>query len=321
MARALEGKPMTMKDWVNQLLDFTIIFSFDHSGFKRHCPLQLESVDLSGRHGIVTGASSGIGLEVSKALLQQGMHCELIGRDLNKLKNSFKSDPFVSSAHYHGLDMTDLNKVYAFAIDQVRTPIDLLIHNAGDMPDSLTRTKGGFEQMFACQVLAPFVLTKTLIDAGKLRHGCRLIFVSSGGMYLQKLDLSDLLFERRSYNKYTGYANVKRAQVVLSELFSQKYPQYLFSSMHPGWADTPGVRHSMPLFRKLLNKRLRSAEEGADTILWLATTHDYPNGKFWFDRKQAKTTIFSLNKSSKNGDELLWKHCESIFASIKGLSQ
>jgi dehydrogenase/reductase SDR family protein 12 len=311
---------MTMKDWVNQLLDLTIVFSFDQSGFKRHCPHQLQKVDLSGRHGIVTGAGSGIGLEVSKALLLQGMQCQLIGRNLEKLKDSFKSDCCVSCAEYHCLDMADLNKVYAFAIDEVKTPIDLLIHNAGNMPHSLVITKDGFEQMFASQVIAPFILTKTLADLGKLRQGCRTIFVSSGGMYLQKLDLTDLLFERRSYNKYTGYANAKRAQLILSELFSQKYPQYLFSSMHPGWADTPGVRYSMPLFKKLLNKRLRSAQEGADTILWLATTHDYPNGKFWFDRKQAKTTILNLNKSSEEEDELLWKYCESILASIKGLS-
>lgn len=311
---------MTMKDSISQLLDLTIVFSFDHSGFKRHCPNQLQKVDLSGRHGIVTGASSGIGLEVTKALLQQGMHCQLIGRDLEKLKNSFKSDQSVSYAQYHCLDMSDLKKVYSFAIDELKTPIDLLIHNAGDMPHSLTITKEGFEQMFASQVLAPFILTKTLADLGKLRQGCRILFVASGGMYLQKLDLSDLLFEKRSYNKYTGYANAKRAQVILSELFSKKYPQYLFSSMHPGWADTPGVRYSMPLFKKILNKRLRSAEEGADTILWLAMAAEYPNGKFWFDRKQAKTTILNLNKSSEEEEELLWKYCESILTSIKGLS-
>lgn len=311
---------MTMKDWGNALLDLTIVFSFDHSGFKRHCSQQLQRVDLSGRHGILTGASSGIGLAVAKSLLQQKMDLELIGRSLEKLENSFKSSPSVSFAHYHCLDMADLNKVYAFAIDEVKTPIDLLIHNAGDMPLSLTITKEGFEQMFASQVLGPFILTKTLADLGKLRQGCRIIFVSSGGMYLQKLDLSDLLFEKRSYNKYMGYANAKRAQIILAELFSKKYPQYLFSAMHPGWADTPGVRYSMPLFKKLLNKRLRSAEEGADTIVWLATTHDYPNGKFWFDRKQAKTTILNLNKSSEEDDEFLWKYCESILISIKGLS-
>lgn len=311
---------MTIKNWVNQLLDLSIVFSFDRSGFQRHCPHQLQKKDLSGSQGIVTGASSGIGLEVAKSLLRQGMQCQLIGRDLEKLKNSFNSDFAVSGAQYHSLDMADLNKVYAFARDEVKEPIDLLIHNAGGMPNTLTVTKDGFEQMFASQVLAPFILTKTLADLGKLRQGCRVIFVSSGGMYLQKLDLSDLLFEKRAYNKYTGYANAKRAQVILADLFSQKYPHYLFSSMHPGWVDTPGVSSSMPVFKKLLNKRLRSAEEGADTILWLATAHDYPNGKFWFDREQAKTTILNLYKSSDEEDELLWKYCESNLASIKGQS-
>lgn len=309
---------MALKDWIDQLIDLTIVFSFDHSGFKRHCPHQLPMVDLSGRHGIVTGASSGIGLDVSKALLQQKMAVQLIGRDLNKLKNNIQTNQGSFFPQFHCLDMADLNKVYSFALNEVKTPIDLLVHNAGGMPDSLTITRMGFEQMFASQVLAPFILTKTLADLGKLRQGCRIIFVSSGGMYLQKLDLSDLLFKKRSYNKYTGYANAKRAQVILSELFSQKYPQYLFSSMHPGWVDTPGVRNSMPLFKKLLNKRLRTAQEGADTILWLATTPDYPNGKFWFDRKQAKTTIVNLNKSSKKDQDLFWNYCESILDSVKG---
>lgn len=205
--------------------------------------------------------------------------------------------------------------VYSFAVTEVKTPIDLLIHNAGSMPDPLSITEEGFEEMFASQVLAPFILTKTLADLGKLKPGCAIIFVSSGGMYLQKLDLSDLLFEKSAYNKYTGYANAKRAQVILSELFSEKYPQYLFSSMHPGWADTPGVRHSMPFFKKLMSSRLRSAEEGADTILWLATRQDYPSGKFWFDRKQAKTILFSLNRSTQAEKNSLWDYCESVFAS------
>lgn len=311
---------MKIKDWINQLLDLTIVFSFDHSGFRRHCPTKLQMIDLSERQGIVTGASSGIGLAVSKALLQQGMNCQLIGRDLQKLEKSLESDLLASRAQFHALDMSNLNKVYAFAMNDVKTPIDLLIHNAGDMPLSLKITEDGFEQMFASQVIAPFILTKTLGELGKLQPGCRILFVSSGGMYLQKLDLSDLLFEKSPYNKYKGYANAKWAQVILSELFSQKFPQYLFSSMHPGWVDTPGVSYSMPFFKKLLNKRLRSAEEGADTILWLATADDYPNGKFWFDRKQAKTTIFQFNQSSKQEEESLWKYCQSILDAIKGPS-
>lgn len=319
---------MNMRNWINQLLDLTIVLSFDRSGFKRHCPDQLKEIDLSGLHGIVTGASSGIGFACAKALIQQGMECRLIARNIEKLKSNFRPYLQSSNPEYQCLDMSDLSKVYSYAVDQSKEPpIDLIIHNAGDMPLSLTITKDGFEEMFASQVLGPFILTKTLADLGKLHPNCRIIFVSSGGMYLQKLDLSDLLFSKRPYNKYTGYANAKRAQVILSELFSKKYPQYLFSAMHPGWTDTPGVRYSLPTFTKLLNTRFRSVDEGADTILWLATIPEYPTGKFWFDRKEANTTILNLNKSSETEEELLWSYCEEQYSlattvsSIKGLSQ
>ena len=311
---------MGLKSWINALLDSTVIYSFDRSGFKRHCGEKLQRIDLSQKHGMITVASSGIGLEVAKELLAEKMHCDLIGRDLKKLETSFVAEQNVTGKQFHQLDMGDLKKVYSFALNQVKTPIDLLVHNAGDMPNSLTINPDGFEQMFASQVLGPFILTMTLASLGKLQKGCRIVFVSSGGMYLQKLDLSDLTFQKHPYNKYKGYANSKRAQVTLSKLFSEKYPQYLFSAMHPGWADTPGVGLSMPEFKKHLKKRLRTPKEGADTILWLATKEKYPSGKFWFDRKEAKTTILNLNKTTKAAEQELWKYCESIFDSIKGLS-
>jgi dehydrogenase/reductase SDR family protein 12 len=308
---------MSLKDWMNYLLDLTVVFSFDRSGYKRHCPEPLQKVDLSGLHGIVTGGGSGIGLATGKSLLQQGMQCEFIGRTLEKLENSYQGE---SLAAYQSLDLADLNQVFAFT-QEVKGPIDLLIHNAGSMPLTLSVTEDGFEEMFATQVLAPFIMTKRLAELGKLRSGSRVIFVSSGGMYLKKLDLSDLLFEKNEYDKYAGYANAKRAQVILAELFAKKYPEYLFSSMHPGWADTPGVRYSMPSFQKTMENRLRTPEEGADTILWLATTPDYPNGKFWFDRKQAKTTILNFYASNEAEKESLWQYCESIYSAIKGRSQ
>lgn len=82
---------MRIKTWLDPFLDSTVVFSFDRSGFKRHCPLPLECVDLSGRLGFVSGASSGIGLELKKELLAQGMECLLTGRDLEKLKKKRSS--------------------------------------------------------------------------------------------------------------------------------------------------------------------------------------------------------------------------------------
>lgn len=310
---------MKIKNYIDHLFDLSVVFSFDRSGFKRHCPEKLQEVDLSSLHGIVTGASSGIGQATAKALIGQGMDCLLISRNAQKLEESFKSETYFRPPFFRSLDMADLKSVFQFAKQDVKGAVDLIVHNAGGMPNSLQMTRDGFEEMFASQVLGPFILTKSLADSGKLQKGCRVIFVSSGGMYLQKLDLSDLSFKNKQYNKYTGYANAKRAQVVLNELFSRKYPDYLFSAMHPGWVDTPGVRDSMPLFRKILSNRLRTSEEGADTILWLATRQDYPSGKFWFDRKQVKTSVFHLNKSTPEEEEKLWSYCESVFNSVSHL--
>jgi dehydrogenase/reductase SDR family protein 12 len=301
---------MTFKKWASQLLDQTILFSFDRTGFRRHCPTPLKKVDLSGKNGIITGASSGIGLAVAKSLISQGLNALLIGRNRDKVDADLKP-------HFHVLDMGNIKQVYAFAKNEVKSGIDLLVHNAGGMPNTLTLTDEGNEAMFASQVLGPYTLTRALADLGKLNSGCRIIFVSSGGMYAQKLDLSDLTFTKRPYNKYTGYANAKRAQVILSEMLSKKYPEFCVSAMHPGWADTPGVQTSMPLFKRLINTRLRTAEEGADTVIWLATTPNTPSGKFWFDRSQAPTTLFHLYEPTDEDKQELWNLCESNYITSK----
>ncbi|MGK5595284.1 MAG: SDR family NAD(P)-dependent oxidoreductase [Parachlamydiaceae bacterium] len=308
-----KNKPITPKkmNWLNTLLDMSVLFSFDRSGFIRHCPQPLPRVDLSGSYGIVSGASSGIGLACSSALVDQGMRCHLIARRQSRPPKKRSQAAFI-----HSLDLSDLTKVNEFAL-QITEPIDVLVHNAGSMPESLNITKDGYELIFSTQVLAPFILTKTLADLGKLRNKCRVIFVSSGGMYLKKLDLSDLLFTKTPYSKYQAYANAKKAQVILAKLFAEKYPHLLFSSMHPGWVDTAGIRYAMPLFHRLLKNRLRAPEQGADTILWLSINKAYPNGLFWFDRSIVPSTIFNLYRPLRKDEEELWEFCTHALFKIK----
>lgn len=86
-------------------------FSFDQSGFRRHCPDPLHSVNLKGTYGIITGAGSGIGLAASKELIRQGMDCQLIGRDLRKLENHFKVDDSHLRGQCHLLDMGNLKSI------------------------------------------------------------------------------------------------------------------------------------------------------------------------------------------------------------------
>ena len=92
-------------------------------------------------------------------------------------------------------------------------------------------------------------------------------------MYTQKLETKDLFSEKQPYNGVRTYAQTKRAQVILNELWATRFGTCGVSSacMHPGWAATPGVATSLPRFNRLFQKVLRDSDQGADTLLWLAT--------------------------------------------------
>ena len=122
---------------------------------------------------------------------------------------------------------------------------------------------------------------------GKINRHARIIWVSSGGMYLKKLDL-DSLFHNKKYEKVSTYSNVKRAQVTLVEELSrqERWKNEQVFSMHPGWVGTYGLKEALPMFFSLMKNRLRNMKEGADTIIWLLLTDEsLTSGSFYFDRK------------------------------------
>ena len=96
------------------------------------------------------------------------------------------------------------------------------------------------------------------------------------------------------YSGTTAYARAKRAQVVLAEEWGKRLrdDRIAVHAMHPGWADTPGLETGLPGFRTVLGPILRSPEEGADTIVWLAAAEEpgRVTGKFWLDRAPRSTT-------------------------------
>jgi NAD(P)-dependent dehydrogenase (short-subunit alcohol dehydrogenase family) len=92
------------------------------------------------------------------------------------------------------------------------------------------------------------------------------------------------------YDGVVAYARAKRAQVTLSEMLAERLEGrgIVVHAMHPGWADTPGVARSLPRFRAVLGPLLRSPSEGADTLVWLASSRGLPcstTGRFWLDRR------------------------------------
>ena len=97
--------------------------------------------------------------------------------------------------------------------------------------------------------------------------------MTSGGGYNVPLNIAMLnMTNPKKYNGTGAYGFHKRAQIVLNQYWRDKYGArgITFYVMHPGWADTDGVKRSLPRFRKILKSILRDAESGADTALWLA---------------------------------------------------
>lgn len=297
-----------MQRLVDAVLDASIYYSFDRTGLLRHqrrfAPRDLD-VDMSGRVCVVTGANSGLGREVARGLAQRRADVWLVcrnearGREARAelLPHSPDGRVFLEQ-----LDVSDLAAVRAFARRFPPERIDVLMHNAGLIPDGRVETAQGLELTLATHVVGPYLLSQLLEPRLRAAGAARVIFVSSGGMYTRKLSLDDIDWRRRPYDGVAAYAQTKRMQVVLAELMAEQWQGRGIGchAMHPGWADTPGVENSLPNFWKHMAGRLRSPAEGADTALWLAVAAapGASNGGFWFDRARVSPHYLPFTRES-----------------------
>jgi dehydrogenase/reductase SDR family protein 12 len=189
----------------------------------------------------------------------------------------------------------------------------VLVNNAGVLPPERTLSDDGIELTFATNVVGPFLLTELLLPMLKDSAPARVINVSSGGMYSQKLRPGDLQMEHGDFDSTTAYARTKRAEVILTEELAKRLEGsgVVVHSMHPGWADTPGVRSSLPRFYGLMKPLLRTAEQGADTIVWLGAAAEpaQSSGGFWHDRRRRPTHLLPWTHESDEDRARLWAEC------------
>ncbi|KAJ0063661.1 hypothetical protein NL108_004788, partial [Boleophthalmus pectinirostris] len=188
--------------------------------------------------------------------------------------------------YVHILDLSETKKVWEFAESFKRKykTLNVLINNAGAIMSQREVNAEGLEKSFATNVLGVYILTKCLIPLIEKSADPRVITVSSGGMLVQKLRIGNLQSDRGRYDGTMVYAQHKRQQVVLTEQWAKAHPNIHFSVMHPGWVDTPTVANAMPDFHRSMRSSLRSPEQGADTVLWLAVSEaaaKNPNGRFY----------------------------------------
>lgn len=303
----------------DKLADLSVVFSYTAAGYhiRKHL-WEYEHPDMYGKVCVITGANSGIGKAAAKALACTGCQLVLICRNRERGQNVCEELKHETGNSNIALEIADLSSLTSISdcaqkICQSYDRLDVLINNAGVMLHSRELSSDGFEKTFATNVLGGFFLTHLLADLLIASAPSRVIHVSSGGMYTQKLDVNDLEFQRKPYDGVIAYAQTKRAQVILNEMLAEKFGKYGVAShcMHPGWAATPGVKVSLPRFHCLLKLLLRNSSQGADTLVWLATTSKIASnsGKFWFDRRIRKTHIFPHTRSTKREHEQLWEEC------------
>lgn len=280
----------------------------------------LDSYDLHERAILITGATSGLGLAAARQLASCGARLILLGRNPAKIAQvrdeiaATTGDDRVTTVL---ADMGDLDAVRAAAAEVLAQAdrLDVLIHNAGALNAHRRTAPDGTEETVASQVLGPFLLTSLLMNRLRASAPARVLTMSSGGMYATGLAVDGLQMGA-DYRGTEQYARAKRAQVTLNEMWATRFADsgVVFHCVHPGWADTPGVAASLPTFRTVVGPLLRTPEQGADTLVWLAADDDAPlasNGRFWLDRRPR--AIHRLPTTSRSDTperrEELWHWC------------
>lgn len=303
------------------VLDPTIALSFDRTGFAVHSLTFRASdldVDLTNRRCLVTGANAGIGFEIATALADLGAEVLLGCRSRTRgeeAATAIRDRTGNKRVAVVEIDLADLAMVRDVAIELRRGQLDILVHNAGLLPDARVATPQGLETTYAVHVAAPFLLTQLLRPALERSADARVVLVSSGGMYSQALSIQDIDWTERRYDGVAAYAQTKRMQVVLAEALAAMFvgTSVTVSCMHPGWAATEGVRTSLPTFWRIMQPLLRTAAEGADTAVWLAASDSARgrSGLFWFDREPRRTHFFPWTRETASTRAAFLDHLSS----------
>eukprot|EP00262_Sarcandra_glabra_P014662 TRINITY_DN4328_c0_g1_i1.p1 TRINITY_DN4328_c0_g1~~TRINITY_DN4328_c0_g1_i1.p1 ORF type:complete len:322 (+),score=52.65 TRINITY_DN4328_c0_g1_i1:114-1079(+) len=299
------------KAWRTTAFSIYGFMHFTKSGFQDHSKkfnAEDMKIQIEGKNCVVTGANSGIGYATAEGLASRGATVYLVCRSKERGEDALSKIQSATGNKNVYLEVCDLSSVseiksFASRLSSNNQPLHVLVNNAGLIEHNRITTPEGLELNFAVNVVGTYAMTELMMPLlEKAAPDARVITVSSGGMYTVPLT-KDLQFSESNFDGTLQYARNKRVQVALTEKWEETYGNkgIGFYSMHPGWADTPGVAKSLPNFSKSLSGKLRTSEEGADTVIWLALQpkEKLVSGAFYFDRAEApKNLPFSGTKAS-----------------------
>lgn len=276
------------------------------------CPKENLEADLSTKTYIVTGTTSGIGLEVVTQLARQSATIICASRNLDALKKTtenISNNTSNNKIHFMHLDLTSLKSVKSFVNNFLNkfSTLDGLVNNAAIMFGPEKKTIDGNEIQLSTNYLGHFLLSELLLPVLKNSLNSRIIHTSSVMHERGHIDLEDLNFEKRKYNKYEAYYQSKLAQI----LYARHQAKLLNNtsvkvvSLHPGWVQTPLIKNTLPLFVQdvLLYPFLRMSGMmntwlGAQTTLFCLLDDSIlkNSGKFY-----SQTGIYKDKNSRKGG--------------------
>jgi protochlorophyllide reductase len=258
--------------------------------------------DQSGRLVLITGASSGLGLETARALVARGATVILGCRNRARAEQA-RQELLPAAADGGALDLLDLDLADLASVVRAARQLaerygrlDLLINNAGVMGLPRTLSRDGFELQFAVNHLGHFALTRALLPLLRGRSDARVVGVTSGAQYFGRIDYDDLQGERR-YDRWKAYGQSKLANVMFAAELQRRLDAedagVRSLAAHPGVARTNLQPASVaasgswiePLAYRLMAPLFQSAAMGALPQLYAATAPQArPGGHYGPDR-------------------------------------
>ena len=278
--------------------------------------------DIADQNVLITGGSSGIGLATATALAEMGARVTITSRDVGRAEKAVRFIEEGIGVRVDGevVDLSDLASIRALAdrYNARHDHIGVLVNNAGGVFGSRRETTNGTEMTFATNHLGPFLLTSLIASCLGGDAASRVINTASVAHTRanEGIVFDDLNWEHRRYKMMDVYGHSKLANILHARSINDRTgPDVQAFAVHPGVVATSfGGRGGSTIVRaatKFGQRWMRTSQEGADTIVWLATepTVDTLNGIYFADRTLEQSTRFARDKGQA---ERLWSVSEAL---------
>lgn len=273
-----------------------------------------DTPDLTGKRAVVTGATSGIGVSIARALAHAGAEVIVVGRDPARTAKTVAD--IGAGCRAETADFGSLHAVADLAARIGDAPLHILVNNAGAANLKRTLSADGYELTFAANHLAPFLLTERLLPALHAAPDARIVTTASSAQDMGKVAFDDLM-EERGYAVMKAYSQSKLANVMFTVELARRLvgTMVVANCFHPGVVGTRfGEKGGIVGALWSVGRRfLLTPDQGADTGIWLATSPAVQgiSGQFY-----ARRAIKRTNKQAQNpaACRMLWERSERLIA-------